>query len=449
MKSRNYYLEQLERDAKKKGSWQAKFAYAIYLLAYSPDKQKENIRNQAQAYIAEITTAGIKKVPEFYFEEATKIQKSLKEKPGKIFTPQHSIIYERENYRSPDYLYQYIRLQYELTIVSSGYQDKSDNFKKDYLNKNIKKLKRLLYLDEITDALRVKIYFQLIRTHVELASMQGHRDDFEKAKKYYELILNDKALNSTPKAKRAQEFYDQIQSITNKPVYDFGKHIIGSFDAGRKGNGALFKYIGIFIGNILDIFTLMLLKIADGDIGVQLDQKNEKVAYKNKNNKNNNKSKATYYGVIFENRGVAGVLNILGKSIGKDIVGNLIGGPIGFILGLITYPFFYLDRRYGLKYEDIQTKATSSKLIFAKKVIPIEGKPLSTYAALQEKMMPAGQREEIVPVKPVIIEQNKHSLGEDTFPYGAVFGGGVVKQAPSNLPQHHVDDPFSYFPTGR
>lgn len=378
MKNRHDLL-QLERDAKKQGAWQAKLAYASYLLAYSPEQTE-----QAKIYLQEIINHDIRAYiteAKFLFEthfssdgkrDAVALDSLEKTKASQNGEVQLS--YTRKISGSLEFQYKKIRYEYDNP-------HRPEKKRRQIINTTIMQLEALLEQPlEMTDTLRAKIYFQLIRLHLEHANQKGQRSHVEEAKKYCQLLIKDSTLSSMVKAKHAEKIYDQIRSITDTPIYHFTTHIKESFKAGRKGNKILFKYAGVVLGNVIDFSLLVLPKIISksaGDI-------------------NHVRKGKTFPVEFFKNAGFGYVFKKLGEKFGKHVMGNMVGGPIGAVFGAFYYPFEYLNQKYKTS---SNIKEKTNGIIKLKK--PLMDEHSSTNHSVNQTLISIFERTSKIPSKKI------------------------------------------------
>jgi len=321
-------LLQLERDANKEGAWQAKLAYAHYLLKFEPE-QKENAKkylqeiifNDIREYITEARYLHESHFPADNKRDAVAIAslEKVKTNQNNRFQP----ILNRRILSSPEFQYKTIRYNYEHPSIPRNKRER-------LISQTIQKLETLLSSEEeITDTLRAKIYFQLIHLHIEHAQLKGQRSHLEEAKKYCQLLTKDETLSRMNKTAYAKQIYQEISTITNKPIYDFKTHIKESFKAGREGNRIFFKYAGIFIGNMIDFSLAGMPKLVKKSMDQDFVPKGKTLPQE-----------------LFKNSGFGVVFKYLGKQLGKHVVGNLVGGPIAAIAGVVFYPFEYFHQKY-------------------------------------------------------------------------------------------------------
>lgn len=327
----HFLLEQLKRDASKKGALQAKIALVNYYLNTKAIPRSAESDKIALKYLEEVITAHDKarsegKISNPYASIARQLQYKLNNKDDATF---NTIASSNQSNEGSELTRQLpVENQYKIARMQFSYGD-TNNYT---LEKYESTLKKLLKNIELTDTLRAKIYFQLVEINIEKAKNSGARVYVERAQDFCDILINDPALSSMIKADKARKILQKITEskvMEDFGVWDYLKDIFKTTQI--DGSRTTFKWLGIVLGNIANLSLLPpLVNKATFDVG----------RYKNWD-----PAAGSFAKLIFKNSGFAWLFKNIGKVIGTYVVGPVIGLAVA-ALSIPFYPLVKVYQRY-------------------------------------------------------------------------------------------------------
>lgn len=324
----HFLLEQLKRDASKKGALQAKIALVNYYLNTKAIPRSAESDKIALKYLEEVISAHEKaktegKISNPYASIAKQILYKLNNKDDAIF---NTIVNSNQTNESTQQIRQLpVENQYKIAHMKFSYGDTKNYTLEEYEST----LEKLLKNVELTDTLRAKIYFQLVEINIEKAKKSGALLYMERARDFCDILTNDPALSSMIKADKATKILQKItqhEVMKDSGFWGYLKDIFKAIqiDGSRTG----FKWLGIVLGNIANLsFLPLIFNKAYLDVG-------------HRNWENESLTK-----LIFKNSGFAWLFKNVGKIIGTYVVGPIIGLAVA-ALSIPFYPFVYAYQRY-------------------------------------------------------------------------------------------------------
>lgn len=316
-------LSQLERDARKKGNYQAKLAWAKFQI-------DEKNPDAAKPLLLEI----INDKKNHYVHEANKLLKKIDPISSAIddIASLAHVYFSKDNQKQRIYpssasfltpivtgeiFYKMLRYAYENQITTMD--------DKRYLAELEKLLERH---KDVTDSVRNKITMQRIRVFLKMALDRNSMSDLKEADRLCLELMNDPDLEDTKKAEWARVIHQKIDECLKKSSvnFTFPDHVKSHVSVGMEVSRMFGKYLFLVIGNLLDFALLFLSKMGSkqGEAGPRWG----------KDAKDHN----GFY-TFFKNAGAAMGFKFVGKYVGKWFFGLLVGAPIAFIASLFSYPF--------------------------------------------------------------------------------------------------------------
>lgn len=332
----NFHLAQLERDVIKTGAWQAKLAKGRYLLQSAEDTANESkkitLREKAKGYFEAVSTSESRYAKDAKLE-LFRLNSDLQKndptaKPISELLQSQESAYQAQETQSSE-------IQYKRLFLNDI-----------DLNTGISSLNTLLKSPELTDTLKAKIYFQLIRAYMSKAYHTGQFDYLTQALVYCDLLCSDPDLKEMNKAKLADAIRKNIRSkIQQRDIRDnsFVTYIKDLMSFSLDSNKIFSKYIGLFIGNAIDFALLATPKLLEKNhwepsrIFPSKKESNLDPYYQNRPGAR-----------FFKNAGFAG----MGKWVGKYILAPLFTlyvAPVLLLFGLISYPFLNAYAKNAIK----------------------------------------------------------------------------------------------------
>lgn len=328
----HFLLEQLKRDAAKKGAWQAKVALVNYYLTGTKkraiERSKEN-DELASKYLEEVIEAQNwakvhDHIPHPYATIAKQLQCKLKGEENAI--SKAAVDLNRSHFVSRN-----IR---NLTRTPSENQYKTARFRSRFGNGSVytsqqyeQDLKGLLESVEITDTLQAKIYFQLIHINLEKAKKTGHYAYLQTAYDYSKKLTQNPCLSGMEKAEKATKIMKELEKHFPKAEFSNFLREIVSFSQESSKIG--FKWLGILIGNIANLSLFPPLFFNKASLGYA------KYQYLTNSNAAS---------LIFKNSGFAWLFKNVGKLLGKYVFGNIFAA-FAVLFSLPVYPLLKMYKR--------------------------------------------------------------------------------------------------------
>lgn len=344
--------------------------------------------------------------------------------------------------------------QYKSLRLAMQNKIDSNSLDVNFIDETIAKFKHLLQDIELTDTLKAKIYFQLIHLHLQKAHQSGRLNDLNRALTYCDLLCSDQYLKDMNKTKMAEQIRSDIRGkIVNgalrknlkDPIRDtkFSSWIKFSVRLGIMASRSIFKYIGLLIGNVMDLCLLFTPKYFKKD--------DFSGRFKLYDNNALREWKTNWVRVGLKHRGLARA----GRWIGKHVLGNLfvpITIVLGFVAGILTYPFVKITQLFSennvvkSKAKDIldlskspitervfNTNNTSNSTMKAKKIFTLDEEKLKDKISLPSSKTHSEA-----------IEQNRYKLGKGelgcSYAYGRVFATAPKPNAAPMAPKPVYED---------
>jgi hypothetical protein len=310
----HFDVAQLFRDAYKAGAYQAKFYLALYLMKVNPAVNHQqnydllstvaasnDSRYTVQAKVVQRSLAGNLSAAEVSAWKPALEKKAIKPKGNLFLTTDMSAEYD----------YKVARIRMESPDMPYAWSD------------YIRDLKKIVKSPELTDTLKAKVYFQLMRANLELTSQTGRRCDLQRAAKVARKLTSDPDLKDMFKSFEAARVLVEIDHALKASVLSSSDY----FELGFRGSRQFFKYLGLLLGNVLDLSLVFLPKL----FFIKTGNAHSKV----KNYRNHDFFEPSRF---FKNSGFAGIF----KFIGRSIVGTGFGMLIAPIIMAVLMPILRL-----------------------------------------------------------------------------------------------------------